>query len=96
MIKPGGRDLIAAILAVAEFTFVETGQGGGDQPEARLPSALDRLRHSLLLHRIHARQTTDGLLIERHGAAILAAFSGLRLKPVALGHQLQSIRFVNI
>jgi hypothetical protein len=68
--KPGRTDVIAAIDTEAEFTLVEAYQSRLYGSEPGLTPAFLRLCHGLLLHRIHARKPSYGLLVKRHGPAV--------------------------
>jgi len=66
--KSSGRYLFAAILAIAEFAAAETGQGGCEALALRAAPRAGGLCHRLLLDRVHAAETADGLLIEHYGS----------------------------
>ena len=68
-----GRDFVAAIGAIAVVARVEPLESGADAlPLCLSPPGL-RLRHSLVLERIHAREPPHRLLIERDGLLAVEA-----------------------
>lgn len=65
--KACGGDGFAALGAKTVFVFVDAFEGGGDLLTLDLAAAGLRLCHGLILQRVHARQTPDGLLVEHDG-----------------------------
>jgi hypothetical protein len=65
-LQPRGRDRLSAIGTIAVFTRVQPTQSGRDFGPLRLPAPSGRLRHRLILQRVHARQPTNGLLVQFH------------------------------
>ena len=60
-------DGVAALGAKAVFVCVDPVEGGGDLLTLDLATAGLSLCHRLILQRVHARQTPDGLLVEHDG-----------------------------
>ena len=65
--QPRGRNRLAAIGAKAILPLVDPLQGGADLLPLCLPPPGLRLRHRLVLQRVHASEPASGLLIKRDG-----------------------------
>lgn len=64
VLQPRLGDRVAAAGAEAELALVEAAERGGDAGLLRLPPPLRGERHRLDLHRVHARQAADTVLVE--------------------------------
>ena len=74
VVQARGGDFVAALDAEAKFTLVQTRQRRGNAQFQLIAANLRGFCHFLLLHRVHARQPADGLLVKRHCAlAVLSA-----------------------
>ncbi len=69
-IEPGRCDLFAAVLTIAKLTLVHAHKGGINAQAPCRAAAAGGLRHRLTLHRVHATEASDGLLIERDRSSI--------------------------
>ena len=77
-------DVIAAILAISVFVFVDPVQRSKDPASANGAASGGCLCHCLLLHGVHAAQSADGLLVERDsfprfGTRFIILIKGLQL-----------------
>lgn len=93
MVQPGLRDFVTAINAVAVFALVDAGECGHDARALGGAAAFGGLRHGLLLERVHAGETPDGLLVERHRLLTIRAQSILFLQSCEFVEQAGAIGF---
>jgi len=80
MFQTGRADRIAAVNAKAVFVFVQSSQSGLGLRNFDLPAAFRRLRHGLLLQRIHPAEPANRLLVEFHDVAARHGPRGFGLK----------------
>ena len=70
-------NLLAASQAIAPLAVLDALQGARYPPPFGLPSSLGRLRHRLLLHRIHPTEPPDRILLQLNGVAGIGIGRGL-------------------
>lgn len=92
--KPLPGDLLAAAQAFAIGAVVDPLQGRADPGDFRRAALFRRLGHRLTLHRIHPRQASDALLIERDGLPAFGTLLAQRFKLVAGSQQSRAGGFV--
>lgn len=64
MHQPGWRNITAASGAIAPIPFIQPLERGFDPHPLGRPATLLRLRHGLLLHRIHPREPANRILLQ--------------------------------
>lgn len=65
MLKPCRRNLFSAPDAIAPFTFIEPVKRRADPNAFLRATTFLRLRHRLLLYRIHSRKAAHTILLQR-------------------------------
>ena len=89
-IEPLLGDQLTTGQAPAKFTLFDPFERGIDPGDIRLAPPRFGIGHRLLLHRVHARQSTDALLIELNRFAPLGRAFILAAQLCAQGQQLRA------